>query len=164
MRLSSKVHTRRAQILTSRAAGVPSSRVSSVASHQHLRCVMKQTISALSFVSKCSSTHSRFPPEQEELLCRCELLGVDLDCWLGSALGKADGWVDNTRLEEDEGDGGDATAVRLERTVTPDVLAFEAAASEARVSERWSEVRGEPRPTSCRACRSSAARRRCSPG
>lgn len=48
MRLSSRVHTLRAQTLISRAAGVPSSSTSSVASHQHLRCeIQPQSAHAL---------------------------------------------------------------------------------------------------------------------
>lgn len=43
MRLSSRVQTLRAHTLISLASGVPSFKVRSVASHQHLRCEVKRT-------------------------------------------------------------------------------------------------------------------------
>ena len=170
-KLSSRVQTRRAQSLMTFEGSPGSATSTSMPSHQHLRChgseVRAQAIWSI-------ITHRRFPPEQQELLRGGHLVVVDRDLPLA---GRVRG-VHDAGFEEDERDGRYAAPRRLHCAVSPFILTVEPTAMthrhrhtswhtfrETRRSVRNARVDGGPGPrrTSCRACRSGAARRGCSP-
>ena len=51
--------------------------------------------------------------------------------------------MDDSGFEEDESDGGDATAIRFEGAVAPYVVSFESASSRRRISDESCRMRNE---------------------
>ena len=112
-RLSSSVHTRRAQSFTSNGSWVGSCTLTSCPSHQHLRCKCGRVSHRLlrqGTKEQEESTYSWFSPEKEQLLCSSHLCIVDAYCRLAQVRGAI---VLDACLEQHKCDRRDTAPGRL---------------------------------------------------